>query len=173
MSSSSSVARWRRRTVGWTLGWIGAGALYLLLIDITSLPELIVGAGAAVVAASGFELARAREETAQRARARWALTTHRALLQVPSDVFAVSLVAVRQLLAPRASVGAFRATSFEAGGEPESGRRGRRALAESMGSFAPNTIVIGVDDERQLMLVHQLRQGGGAETIDVLGIGAR
>ena len=35
-----------------------AAAFYLLLIDITDLPELIVGAGAAVIAATGMELAR-------------------------------------------------------------------------------------------------------------------
>jgi hypothetical protein len=101
------------------------------------------------------------------------LTLHRALLQVPSDVAAVSLTAIGQLLHPRTTVGAFRATSFQEGGEPESVQRGRRALAESMGSFAPNTIVIGVDGERGLVLAHQLRRGGGAEAIDVLGIGAR
>ena len=92
MSSPSRVRRWRRRTIGWAFGWVGAGALYLLLIDITDLPELIVGAGVAVIAASGFELARAREEAGQRARPRWALTLHRALVKVPSDVFVVSLV---------------------------------------------------------------------------------
>jgi hypothetical protein len=173
MSSTSRAARWRRRTLGWILGWVGAGALYFLLIDITDLPELIVGAGVAVVAASGFELARAREATGQRARLRWMLTLHRALLQVPSDVAAVSLTAIGQLVHPRTTVGAFRATSFQEGGEPESVQRGRRALAESMGSFAPNTIVIGVDGERGLVLAHQLRRGGGAEAIDVLGIGAR
>ena len=143
MSATSCAAEWRRRTLAWALGWVGAGALYLLLIDITDLPELIVGAGVAVVAASGFELARARDPAGQRARLRWALTLHRALLRVPWDVVAVSLVAIRQLVRPRATVGTFRTMSFRAGGEPESVQRGRRALAESMGSFAPNTIVIG------------------------------
>ncbi|MCW3018653.1 MAG: hypothetical protein JWN10_961, partial [Solirubrobacterales bacterium] len=46
---------------------------------------------------------------------------------------------------------------------------GRRALAESFGSLAPNTIVIGVDPERDLLLVHQLRGGGGR--VDVLELG--
>lgn len=173
MSSPARMARVRRRTLGWVLGWIGAAALYLLLIDITDLPELIVGAGVAAVAASGFELARAREGAGQRARLQWASTLHRALLQVPSDVIAVSVMAIRQLIAPRTSVGAFRATSFATGGEAEPVQRGRRALAESMGSFAPNTIVIGVDLERELVLAHQLRRGGGADAIDVLRIGAR
>jgi hypothetical protein len=48
---------------------------------------------------------------------------------------------------------------------------GRRALAESLGSFAPNTIIVGVDVERELILGHQLHRKGGAEAIDVLRLG--
>ena len=59
---------------------------------------------------------------------------------------------------------------FRAGGD---GSRdvGRRALAEGLGSLAPNTIVIGVDDERDLLLVHQLHRSGGREELDVLELG--
>jgi hypothetical protein len=48
---------------------------------------------------------------------------------------------------------------------------GRRALAEWFGSFAPNTIIIGVDAERELILGHQLHLAGGDEAIDVMGLG--
>lgn len=48
---------------------------------------------------------------------------------------------------------------------------GKRALAESLGSFAPNTIVIGVDAERELLLGHQLRRSGGDDSIDVMKLG--
>ena len=47
----------------------------------------------------------------------------------------------------------------------------RRALAEAVGSLTPNTIVIGVDEERNLILGHQLRRSGGADGVDVLGLG--
>jgi hypothetical protein len=40
-----------------------------------------------------------------------------------------------------------------------------------LGSLAPNTIVIGIDDERDLMLVHQLRRDGGRDELDVLELG--
>ena len=48
---------------------------------------------------------------------------------------------------------------------------GRRALAESFGSFAPNTIIVGVDADRELILAHQLRPSGGPEALDLLGLG--
>ncbi|HLH15186.1 MAG TPA: hypothetical protein VKV16_10390, partial [Solirubrobacteraceae bacterium] len=56
-------------------------------------------------------------------------------------------------------------------GDPENPRdAGRRALAEALGSLAPNTIILGVDPESGLILAHQLRRSGGSETIDVLGL---
>ena len=94
----------------------------------------------------------------------------RPVAKVPSDIAWVSWVALRQLMAPRAAYGVFRAVPFRCG-EDEGRRVGRSALAESLGSFAPNTIVIGVDPERELILGHQLRRTGGAEAIDVLGLG--
>jgi hypothetical protein len=160
-----------RRVAAWSAGWLLAGALYLLLIDTTSLPELIVAAGAATIAATGFELAREqRTAGGLTARARWLGTVHRPLLKVPSDIATVSLMALRQLIRPKPVNGVFRAVPFRCGPDHDI-EVGRRALAESLGSFAPNTIIVGVDVERELILGHQLRPGGGAEAIDVLGLG--
>jgi hypothetical protein len=161
-----------RRAAAWSAGWLLAGALYLLLIDTTDLPELIVAVGAAALAATGFELAREQQTAGGlRARLRWFGRLHRPLLNVPSDLAALSWLAVRQLVRPRPVNGVFRAVPFRCGNEDEL-ETGRRAVAESFGSFAPNTIIVGVDVERELILGHQLRPGGGAEAIDVLGLGA-
>ncbi|MBV9338899.1 MAG: hypothetical protein JO243_23675 [Solirubrobacterales bacterium] len=161
-----------RRIAAWFAAGALAGLLYLLLIDTTSLPELIVLAAAAVLAATGFELAR-EQQTAGGVTARlsWLGTVHRPILKAPSDVAVVSMLALRQLVRPKPVNGTFRAVPFRCGAE-EPAETGRRALAESMGSFAPNTIIIGVDVERELILGHQLRPSGGAEAIDVLGLGS-
>lgn len=160
-----------RRAAAWGTAWLLAAALYLLLIDTTSLPELIVGAVAAAIAATGFELAREQQTAGGLTmRVRWLRTAHRPLLKVPSDIATVSLLALRQLLRPRPVNGTFRAVPFRCGPEHDI-EAGRRALAESLGSFAPNTIIVGVDIERELILAHQLRETGGAEAIDVLGLG--
>jgi hypothetical protein len=149
-----------------------AAALYLLLIDITDLPELIVGAGAAAIAATGFELAREQRTVGGlRARTGWLGRIHRPLRSVPSDIATVSVLAVRQLIRPREVNGVFRTVPFRCG-DDERLETGRRALAESLGSFAPNTIIIGVDAERESLLGHQLRRRGGDEAIDVLGLGS-
>jgi hypothetical protein len=152
------------------LAWIVAAAVYLLLIDITDLPELLVGAGAATMAALAFALGREQQTARETIRARWLRRVARPLVKVPRDTVLLSLVALRQLRSPRATQGTFRAVPFRCQ-EGEALRIGRWALAESLGSFAPNTIVVGVDPERELILAHQLHRTGGAEAIDVLGLG--
>lgn len=162
-----------RRLAAWSAGWVFAIALYLLLIDTTDLPELIVAVGAAAIAATGFELAREQQTVGGlRARLRWLGRIHRPLLKAPSDVAFVSLLAFRQLARPRRVNGAFRSVPFRSGEGDDAHETGRRALAESLGSFAPNTIIVGVDAERELLLGHQLRQSGGDDAIDVMGLGS-
>jgi hypothetical protein len=174
MSSPDSInwsRRVLRRATAWLAGFVFAGALYLLLIDTTSLPELIVGACAAALAASGFELAREQQTAGGvTGRLRWLITLHRPLMNVPKDVAVLTLVAFRQLVRPAQVNGRFRAVPFRCG-ESEDLETGRRALAESFGSFSPNTIIVGIDGERELILGHQLSPRGGREAIDVLRLG--
>lgn len=160
------------RAAAWSAAWILAGALYLLLIDTTSLPEVIVGCVAATLAATGFELAR-EEQTAGGLTVRWGwlATLYRPLLKTPSDIAVVSIMALRQLVRPKAVNGSFRVAEFRCGPEHDV-ETGRQALAEAFGSFAPNTIIVGVDVERELIVAHQLRVSGDGEAIDVLGLGS-
>ncbi len=157
---------WRRRSF-----WVGfafAGGFYLLLIDITSLPELYAGGAAALIAAVGCEAARQGGLGQTTVTWRWVLRGRHAVARVPTDIFWVSHAAIAQLLAPRRRRGVLRAVPF-AFGDPASSRdAGRRALAEALGSLTPNAIVIGIDQQRDLILVHQLRRSGGADAVDVL-----
>jgi hypothetical protein len=161
-----------RRATAWLTAAVLAGALYLVLIDTTSLPELFVLAGAAVIAATGFELAREQQTAGGlTARLRWLVRLYKPLLKAPSDIAIVSLVALRQLVKPKPVNGTFRAVRFRCGPEHDV-ETGRRALAESFGSFAPNTIIVGVDVDEELILGHQLHRTGGREAIDLLQLGS-
>lgn len=175
MSSTSSSdrplpVRIARRALGFSVAWVFSAALYLLLIDTRQLPELLVGAGAATLAATGCELAREQGIVGEGMRLRWLARLHRPLLQLPSDVVTVSVAAVRQLFERRKTVGTFRAVPFRCL-EDEKLESGRHALAEAFGSFAPNTIVVGVDRDREMVLAHQLKRSGGRESIDLLELG--
>jgi hypothetical protein len=161
---------WLRRALVWGTGWVAAGAFYLLLIDTTDLPELLVGAGAAMIAATAFLLGREQYAVAETIRLGWLRRLARPLFKVPGDVVTVSAAALRQLVRPRAACGRFRVARFRCG-EDEALQISRHALAESAGSFAPNTIIVGVDRDRELILAHQLKPKGGDEAIDVMELG--
>jgi hypothetical protein len=159
-----------RRALAWSLAWVIAAAFYLLLIDITDLPELLVGAGAATLTATGVELAREQGVVGESIRLRWLSRLYRPLMKVPGDIALVSFAALRQLVRRDARVGRFRAVSFSCTGDQRH-VSGRHALAEAAGSFAPNTFVIGIDEERELILAHQLQVRGERDAVDLLELG--
>jgi multisubunit Na+/H+ antiporter MnhE subunit len=150
-------------------GTVFAGAFYLVLIDTRDLPELYALVVVALISGIVFAVARDHESTEASVSAGWLLRAWRPVVRVPLDVALVSRQLVAQLISPRASRGELRAVPFRAGEDAHG--LGRTALTESLGSFTPNTIVIGVDAERDLLLVHQLRRHGERDELDVLGLG--
>ncbi len=148
-----------------------AGAFYLVLIDTTQLPELYAGAAATLLAAGGFEAARRGGLGGASPRWRWLVGGWRAVAHVPADVWWVSLAVLDQIVSPRDRRGVLRTAPFAFGDAEHPPDIARRALAEALGSLTPNTIVIGIDEQRNLILAHQLRPTGGANAADVLKLG--
>jgi hypothetical protein len=136
----------------------------MLLVDTREEPQLVAGAVAAAIAATGSELVRRRRGVPVRLRGRWLARLWRAGVSVPADLARLTVAALRAAW-PGAQVprGRFRALDFEPGRVGDEGDEeadpedvGRYALAQLAGSFSPNTFVIGVDGERRALLVHQL-----------------
>ena len=152
------------------LGFALGAAFYMVLIDTVDLPELYAGIGAVLLAGAAYEAARRQGIAEARVSLRWVSRGWRVIASIPRQIAWVSWQALAQLVAPREARGSLRAVPFRAGGD-RSGDVGRRALAEGLGSLAPNTIVIGIDGERDLLLVHQLHRSGGREQLDVLELG--
>ena len=152
------------------LGAVIGGGFYLLLIDTTSSPELY--GLAAVGIASGLVFDRSREQGFVEARLHpaWLLRAWRLPVKIVANVLQLCWEALAQLVAPRPVRGQFRAVPFQATGETPQDA-GRRAATEWLGSIAPNTIIVGVDADRGLLLVHQLRHEGDPDQIDPLGLG--
>jgi hypothetical protein len=152
------------------LGLVLGGGFYLLLIDTPSSPELYVLAAVAIACALAFGVSREQDLVEARVRPWWLLSTRRVLLKIGPDVVILCREAVVQLFAPREARGTFRAVPFAATDQtPED--TGRRAVTEWIGSMAPNTIVVGVDSERGLLLIHQLRRQGDTDKVDPMGLG--
>jgi len=141
----------RGAIIAWVGWWLASAALYLVLVDTVALPELVTGAVIATVAASGATLLRAQRRVVMRPRVRWLAGLWRPVLSYPTDLWTVTRALARREPAP----GKLYALPFEPG--VDSGRSAaRRVLGPTAGSFAPNTIVVGLDSERGLLLVHQL-----------------
>jgi hypothetical protein len=158
-----------RRAVSTAVAVAVAAGFYLLLIDTTDLPELYVLGGVAILCGAAFYVTHREHLGEASIEPAWLLRTWRPITRVPAQIVIVCVEAFSQLARPSARRGEFRAVPFKAG---ETDRdAGRKAMAEAFGSLAPNTIIIGVDSERNLLLVHQLRRTGGREELDVLGLG--
>jgi hypothetical protein len=150
--------------------WAVLLALYLLLVDTIKQPELITGAVVAAIAAVGSELVRVERRCRARPPLRGLARAWKPVVAAPRDLGLVCGAILRQVLERQPRRGRLRALRFRHGGD-DPGAAGRRALAEGLGSFAPNTIVIGVDEERDAILVHQLvPEGDAASTLDPLGL---
>jgi multisubunit Na+/H+ antiporter MnhE subunit len=159
-----------RPLAGWVATWVVLAGLWLVVTDSPKLPELLTGAVVVALAATASERVRRQRDTAMRLPAHGLRRAWRPLARVPADLARVTAAVCRQLVAPRPRRGRVRAMPFRHGGDGPA-ELGRRALAEGLGSFAPNTIVIGVDDRRDLILVHQLEPSGDAASeLDPLGL---
>jgi hypothetical protein len=155
---------------GWLVAGLLCGGFYFLLIDTTSLPELYVLAGVAVAGAVAFELAREQRFVEARIVPWWAVRAWRLAWRIPSDIAILCREALAQLVRPRRNRGVFRAARWGATQQTPAAT-GRRALGETLGSVAPNTIVVGIDADRGLLLVHQLRRQGEPRDLDVTRLG--
>jgi multisubunit Na+/H+ antiporter MnhE subunit len=155
----------------WLAWWIALAALWLVLDDNPALPELITGAVAAAVGATAAEVVHSQNLVRVRLELRWLRHAWRPLAQLFPDTARVMVALFRTLVLRRRSRGRFRAIPFRSGRDTGAYDTTRRALAKAAGSFTPNSYVVGVDAQRDLILVHQLEPTGGAEGIDPLELG--
>lgn len=152
------------------LGLVLGGGFYLLLVDTTSSPELYVLAVVAITSGIALWLSREQEFVEAQIRPWWLLRGWRVLAKIVPDILVLCREALTQLFRPRQARGSFRAVPFDACQETPADT-GRRALTEWLGSVAPNTIVVGVDAEKRLLVVHQLRRQGDPDDVDPMGLG--
>jgi hypothetical protein len=155
------------------LGWWAIGMmLWMILDDTTVLPELIDGAVAAAIGATGATVAYARRSVPLRLPHGWARWWWRPLTQFVADLGALTRVLARALNGGEREAGAVREQPFALSDDPAT-RHAQIALAAVAGSFAANTVVLGVDEERSVIIVHELAasRGGDRRCADPLELG--
>jgi putative flippase GtrA len=141
---------------------------YLLLVDDLHEDEMVAGAVIAVAAAlvSSFLLS-ARQTV--RVRPRMFLRVPRALLLLVTDTGRVGWALVGALVLRRPVHGRLRAARYRATSEEDPEDYGRRMLTQWGASLGANRYVVGIDNQRQLLIVHELVPASGP--LDPLELG--
>jgi multisubunit Na+/H+ antiporter MnhE subunit len=138
----------------WLIWWALLMTLWIIVDDSVDTDELLAGAGAAALAAVLAELA-GHEAAAHGLPAGWLRTVLRLPADVARDTWTVFGVLAHTLVRRQAPRSAFRQLPVAYGAETPTGRL-RRAFVIGVRSFAPNSFALGIDAERNVMVVHQL-----------------
>jgi multisubunit Na+/H+ antiporter MnhE subunit len=137
--------------------------LWVAVDDNIGLAELGGGAGAAVLAALLTETALHQANARIAVRIRWLAAAYRLPGQVLGDTVLVFRALGRQLTRGQPPPSGFRELLVRAVGQSSEDVT-RRVLLVGAHSLAPNTVVLGIDQDRGVMVVHQLVANEGRTT---------
>ena len=135
--------------------WAASFCLWLLFVNTTRMHELWLAAAASVVAASGAEVVRAQPFADFRPRLRWLLQAWREPWYIVQGCAVIFWVLIKHFFRPESSV--LREVVFDPGGSDRASAA-RRALAITYTTVPPNFLVLGIDFDKHVMLVHQVRE---------------
>jgi multisubunit Na+/H+ antiporter MnhE subunit len=144
-----------RRAGAWLAWWALLLAFWVVLDYSTERNEVLAGAAAAAIGAFLAELVMRAAGVRLRMRARWLRPARRLPWQVVTDTAAVFAALWRRLARGEEPASGFRELSARHGGDGP-GDLTRRVLLTGGRSFTPNAFVLGIDPERDVMVVHQL-----------------
>jgi hypothetical protein len=130
-------------------------AIYLLLADTIATPELITGAVAAVLALALATLLKRSRSVDARVRLPMLRYAYRPVIALVTDSGRAAWALIGLLVLRRRIRGRFRVARYQATGDGDQDAA-RRVLTEWAGSLGANRYVIGIDRERERLIVHEL-----------------
>lgn len=144
-----------RRVGAWVTWWVLLMSFWVVLDDSIALDELLAGAGAAALGAFLAELAAHQTRARPRMRIEWAARALRLPGDVARDTVIVFAALWRRLVRGQEPESGFREVPVRYGGDTAEDRT-RRVLLVGGRSVAPNSFALGIDAERDVMVIHQL-----------------
>jgi hypothetical protein len=144
-----------RRVAAWLLWWIALFWLWMLLVGEWNRIEWIAGACAATIGASVAEYMRWALDLRFRIPLDRVPTVATALAMVFVDYGIVMGVLFRSLARRKIHRGRFIARDFAAGGDSPRAF-GNRGWTTLVANYSPNAYVVDIDQERDLVLLHDL-----------------
>jgi multisubunit Na+/H+ antiporter MnhE subunit len=150
-----------RRAGSWLVWWVLLMSFWVMIDDSVATDELLAGAGAAALAALLAELVSYQAASRFRMRIEWLVPVLRLPGQVAEDLVIVYAALWRRLFHGQQPPSAFVELPARYGDDSPEGVT-RRTLLVGGTSIAPNTFVLGIDQDRDVMVVHRLvsRQEG-------------
>jgi multisubunit Na+/H+ antiporter MnhE subunit len=139
--------------------WVLLAALWLALVDTVVGPELVAGAVAAAIAATGAVLVRSGRRLFLRPRVAWLRCLPGPLGRTVTDLVPLARVLWRRGIRRRDERGALVEVPYRAVGD-DPGDAAHRVFTEALGTLAPNTVVVDVDRERRVLIAHELEPTG-------------
>ena len=157
----------RPRHLSFWLIYFGASfCLWLLFVNTTKPHELWVAALASSLAASAAELVRSQPFAPFRPRVKWLLEAWREPWYILEGCASIFWALLKHFVKPEPSV--LREVVFEPGGA-DAASAARRALAITFTTVPPNFVVLDIDLQKQIMLVHQVSQSSTPQMTCNLG----
>lgn len=144
-----------RRAVRWLAWWVVLMSFWVAVDDSFQFDELLAGAGAAALAALTAEVITYQAATRLTIRPRWLLAVAGLPGEVARDTWIVYGALLRLLLRGQPPDSEFAEVPVAYGDDTALGET-RRVLLTGARSLAPNTFVLGIDPERDVMVVHRL-----------------
>jgi multisubunit Na+/H+ antiporter MnhE subunit len=144
-----------RRVGSWVIWWVLLMAFWVWVDDSLGLAELLAGAGAAALGAFAAELVQYQAATRFRARIEWVAPALRLPARLARDLYVVLGALWKRIVHGEDPDSGFRVFPLRYGDESPEGVT-RRVLIVAGTSFTPNTFVLGVDRDRNVVVVHDL-----------------
>lgn len=135
--------------------WAASFCLWLLFVNTTREHELWLAAASSVIAAFAAEVVRAQPFADFRPRIGWLIQAWREPWYILEGCATIFWVFIKHFFSPEPSV--LREVVFDPGGSDRASAA-RRALAITYTTVPPNFVVLGIDFEKRVMLVHQVRE---------------
>jgi len=143
------------RVGSWLIWWVLMISFWVMLDDSLATDELLAGAGAAAIAASLAEVITYQAASRFQMRMKWLVPALRLPGEVAGDMVIIYRALWRRLAHGGQPPSGFAELPVRFGDDTPEGLT-RRTLLIGGASLAPNTFVLGLDPERDVMVVHRL-----------------
>lgn len=157
-----------RRAFAFAVQWLVCAGFWLVFVGGFDLAEIYAGAFVAGIAALASNVVLEDKIATFYAHPRWLAMALLLPREIAIDTFRVCRVLARRLLLGELPQSGIRMVPFDPDGEDRSSST-RRALAIAYGTVSPNTIVLGIDQTRKLLVYHQLDPAPLSPLVETLG----